>query len=441
MRSLKLIALCVTVLLIVSSWTAAEDWPQWRGPQQNGSTVETDLPTEWSTTDNVAWAADLPGCSASTPIVAGGQIYLTCVDASTEKLLCICLDQASGEILWRYELEGDVRRDGRSTFAAPSAVSDGEAVVFFFSNGELIRFRKDGLMQWKRNIQNDYGTFAFLWTFAASPMLYEGKVYIQVLQRDVPVDGRGFADRPNESYILAIDYETGETVWRQVRPCEANAESKESFSTPVIAEINGRDQLLIIGGDDLTGHDPQTGKELWRWGTWNPERIGHWRLVPSPVAGDGIVLACGPKRAPIFAIQPGDDSGQLSDDAITWLSAEVRDVTSDVPTPAFYDGDFFVLSDVQKKLARIDTTTGEVEWMIDTPGRGKYEASPTAADGKIYIFNFDGDATVVDAVSGEILNTISMDEPENGEVCRATIVAAGGQLFIRTTRTLYCIGE
>jgi outer membrane protein assembly factor BamB len=441
MRPMKLIALCMAVLFISTSWVVAEDWPQWRGPHQNGSTVEADLPSEWSTTDNVAWAADLPGCSASTPIIAGGQIYLSCVDASTEKLLCLCLDQETGEILWRYELEGDVRRDGRSTFAAPSAVSDGEAVVFFFSNGELIRFRKDGMMQWKRNIQNDYGTFAFLWTFAASPMLYEGKVYVQVLQRDVPVDGRGFEDKPNESYILAIDYETGETVWRQVRPCEANAESKESFSTPVIAEINGSDQLLIIGGDDLTGHDPQTGKELWRWGTWNPERIGHWRLVPSPVAGDGIVLACGPKRAPIFAIQPGDDSGQLSDDAIAWLSAEVRDVTSDVPTPAFYDGDFFVLSDLQKKLMRVDAKTGEVKWMIDTPGRGKYEASPTAADGKIFIFNFDGDATVVDAASGDILNTVSMDEAENGEVCRATIVVAGRQLFIRTTRKLYCIGE
>ena len=198
--------------------------------------------------------------------------------------------------------------------------------------------------------------------------------------------------------------------------------------------------MLLAGGDVLTGHDPATGKELWRWGTWNPERIPHWRLVPSPVAGDGIVLACAPKREPIYAVKAGG-SGTLDDSALAWVSRDAREVSSDVPTPAFYDGDFFVLSDVRKCLCRVEPRTGKVKWTVPTPGRAKYEASPLAADGKIYLINFEGEVAVVDAADGKILNVIPMDQPTGGEVVRASIVAAHGQLFIRTTRKLYCVGK
>jgi outer membrane protein assembly factor BamB len=158
------------------------------------------------------------------------------------------------------------------------------------------------------------------------------------------------------------------------------------------------------------------------------------------VVGDGMILVCAPKRDPIYAVKAGG-TGNLTDDWIAWISREERDVSSDVPTPAFYDGDFFVLSDVRKALSRIEPKTGKVKWSIDTPGRAKYEASPTAADGKIYIVNFDGQVTVVEAETGKILNTISMDDPQGEDVVRATISVAHGQLFIRTTRKLYCVGS
>jgi outer membrane protein assembly factor BamB len=194
-----------------------------------------------------------------------------------------------------------------------------------------------------------------------------------------------------------------------------------------------------VGGDDLTGHDPETGQELWRWGTWNPERIGHWRHVPSAVAGDGIILVCAPKQSPIYAIRHGD-RGVLGDQAIAWVSQEDRDVAADVPTPAFYDGDFFVLNDLRRMLCRVEPQTGKVKWKIRTPGSDKYEASPLAADGKIYLVNFVGDVVIVDADSGEILNNISMDDPSEDNI-RSTISAAHGQLFIRTNRKLYCVGQ
>ena len=215
-------------------------------------------------------------------------------------------------------------------------------------------------------------------------------------------------------------------------------ESREAFTTPIPHRVNGADQLLIIGGDALTGHAPDDGKELWRWETWNPSKIQHWRHVPSPVAGEGIILVCAPKRDPIYAIKTGG-AGNLNDDFVAWISRDERAVSSDVPTPAFYDSDFFVLSDVRRTLCRVEPATGEVKWTIQTPGRSKYEASPLAADGKIYIVNFDGDVSVIDAADGTILNTISMDDPQGEDKVRASIVAAHGQLFIRTTRKLYCV--
>jgi outer membrane protein assembly factor BamB len=236
-----------------------------------------------------------------------------------------------------------------------------------------------------------------------------------------------------------MDPATGKTLWRHVRPSKARAESREAFSTPIPFEYRGQRQLLIAGGDCLTAHDPGDGAELWRWGTWNPERITHWRLVPSPVAGDGIILACAPKRDPIYALQAGG-SGVLSDDALAWVSWDDREISADVPTPAFCDGDFFVLSDVRKCLSRVEPQTGKVKWTIQTPGRAKYEASPLAADGKIYLINFDGQVTVVQAADGQVINVIPMDQPTDGEMVRASISAAQGQLFIRTTRNLYCVG-
>jgi outer membrane protein assembly factor BamB len=198
-------------------------------------------------------------------------------------------------------------------------------------------------------------------------------------------------------------------------------------------------ELLLVGGDDLTSHDPASGKELWRWGTWNPTRIGHWRHVPSPVASDDVILVCAPKGDPIYAIKAGG-TGRLDDGAIAWVSREQRVLSSDVPTPAFYDGDFFILSDVRRALSRVEPKTGAVKWTVETPGRSKYEASPLAADGKIYLINFIGELVVVKATDGAVVQVIPMAQPEDDPV-RSSISASHGQLFIRTNTKLYCVGK
>ncbi|MBN1818346.1 MAG: PQQ-binding-like beta-propeller repeat protein [Sedimentisphaerales bacterium] len=426
-------------VIFLSSVGFGANWPHWRGPHYNGSTDETNLPSVWSQTDNIAWKAGLPGPSAATPIVWEDYVFISSADSGKETLLAMCFDRRDGKPIWQEEVAGGIRRDRRSNFAAPSPTTDGKVVIFFYSSGQLLGFTPQGQRLWARNIQEDFGEFAFLWTFSSSPLLYDGKLYLQILQRDVPVQGRGASGQPIQSYLLAMDPMSGKTLWRLFRESPAVAESREAFSSPIPAILTGAPQLVLAGGDVLTGHDPATGEELWRWGTWNPNRIPHWRLVPSPVIGNGLVLACGPKNAPIFAIEP-KGRGTLNDSAVKWSSGDVRDMTSDVPTPAFYDGDFFVLSDLRRVLMRVDGATGKVKWSIETPDRAKYEASPLAADGKIYIINHEGDAAVVDVADGKILHKTSMDDPTGGNVVRASISAAQGRLFIRTTTALFCVG-
>ncbi len=150
-----------------------------------------------------------------------------------------------------------------------------------------------------------------------------------------------------------------------------------------------------------------------------------------------MILACAPKQDPVYAVAAGG-VGTLPDAAVLWKSDQVREVTSDVPTPLFYQGDFFVLSDLRKSLARVEPRTGKVKWLIPTPGNAKYEASPTGADGRVYLLNFRGEVVVVDAADGRVVHQTMLGE-EGADRTRSTVVAVDGELFIRTNRKLYCV--
>lgn len=417
----------------------AADWPHWRGPFFEGSSSETNLPVRWSKTNGVAWVAAMPGPSAATPVVYGEQVYVPSTDRENRTLQALALDRRTGKVVWQHTVADAYQKDAMSNYASPSATTDGERVYFFYGNGELVAYGTAGAELWRRNLQKDCGDFAYQWTPATSPTLHAGRLYVQVLQRNVPVHGRGRSDGPIDSYLLAIDSGTGKTLWQHVRPAEAVAESFEAYSTPIPLTRGGHTEILVIGGDCLTGHDAATGRELWRWGTWNPGKIGHWRLVPSPVAGAGVVLACGPKGSPVYAIRAGGE-GNLGASGVVWQSGETRHVTSDVPTPLYYLGDFFVLSDLRKSLTRLDPATGRVKWSLDTPGNAKYEASPTGADGKVYLLNFRGDVVVVDAEKGTVLELVAMGDAGDDRT-RSTVAVAHGQLYVRTVSKLYCVGH
>ncbi len=416
----------------------AENWPNWRGPHFNGSSTETGFPAVFSPTEGLAWKTELPGEGASTPAVWDDAVFLTAVDEKADAVVGIRISAKTGEIVWSVPFGKGVRIDERSTYAGASPVTDGKTVWFFSGNGDLAAHDFEGKQLWHRDIEADYGDFAFQWTFSSSPQLYDGLLYLQVLQRDVPVNGRGRTDGPIESYLLAMDPATGETKWKHLRPNDAVQESKEAFSTPIPIMHDGRPELVISGGDCLTGHDPATGKELWRWSTYNPGKIGHWRLVPSPVYGQGVILICAPKGDPVYGIKAGGN-GNLFDTSKLWMS-EGKEMTSDVPTPLFYDGYFYILNDRNKFLNCVHPVSGNVVWSKAIDAKTKLEASPTGVDGKIYLVSHLGEVFVYSAGvdGGELLNSTNFGTAQSVNI-RASIVPANKTLYIRTDNVLYAV--
>ncbi len=418
----------------------AGEWGNWRGPNYDGSTDEKNLPAKFSKTQNVQWSVKMDGPSAGTPVVWGNHVYVSSSNPDAKRLTANCYDRQTGELKWFHLVANGHRQDNRSDYASPSPVTDGQVVTFFYGDGALATFTPDGEELWSQNIQEKHGQFAFLWTFSTSPLIHNGILYMQVLQRDTKVGSKGSDD--NRSYLLALDPKTGKQLWKVYRPAKARSESLEAFSTPIPFSHKGRDEILIAGGDCLTGHDPKSGKELWRWGTWNPTRIGHWRLVPSPVAGGGVVLACAPKRAPVYAIKAGGE-GNISASGKVWNSEGSRDgVSSDVCTPLFYQDSFFVLygEGRDKIFSRVDPKTGKIQWSTDLQSRSLFRGSPTGADGKIYVQNHAGTVHVIDAKSGRLLHKAEMGESGDDQT-RASVAIAHGRLFIRTNGRLYCIGK
>ena len=435
----------VSFFFLVSGLLAgAEDWANWRGPAFDGSSQEQGIPARFGPTEALRWKADLPGVAASTPVVSGDCVFVTSTDEKAGTLLGLCLDRKTGALRWQREVGKGFRQDDRSTFAGPSPATDGERVIFFFGTGDLAAFDFQGNVLWSRQIQKEYGSFAFMWTFSTSPLLFQGKLYLQVLQRDTSYDnGRGKPDGGNESYLLALNPATGQELWRTMRPSDANAESREAFSTPMPYATQGRMELLIAGGDVLTGHDPETGKENWRTPSWNPERIGHRRMVVSPVAGAGVVLGCAPKRAPVYAWKTGG-TGLLNEDSRRWVSGDdqqSRDVSSDVATPLFYRDRFYIMNSDRKAMTCVEPDTGKVFWEYRVENGSKIECSPTAADGRIYFQDHRGTVTVLAAGDeAKLLHQVEFGGVGEKDI-RSSIAIAHRCLFIRTNSALYCIGE
>jgi len=426
-------------VLLATSAARAADWPQWRGPDFNGSSTETGLPTDFSPTNNVKWSAELPGPSAATPIIWRDHVFISSTDGKAGALIALAFDRKSGRQLWRNEVSPGVSKDERSNFASPSPVTDGKLVVFWYGNGALAAFDFAGKPLWARNIEKDYGQFAFQWTFGASPTLFDGKLFLQVLQRNVPVNGRGRADGPNDSYLLALDPATGKELWRHVRPSEARGESREAYTTPIPVKVDGAQQLLIVGGDCITGHDLKDGQELWRWETWNPNRVGMGRLVTSTVTDGKVALALAPRGISVHAVKLGG-KGLLTDNDLAWKIAD-KEIGTDVSTPAFYQGKFYVINSDKKLVIRLDPATGKPDWTGDLESRAKIEGSPTAADGKLYFQSHSGEVFVVGTGDEfKVLHRVQMGDSRDRDT-RSTIAVSGGNLYVRTAAKLYCIGK
>jgi outer membrane protein assembly factor BamB len=211
----------VSILLLSASTSAAEHWPQWRGPMLNGESPEKNLPVRWSTTENVTWKLAMPERSGSTPIVWGDHVFLNVGEGSNLALWAV--DRTNGTVRWKRPLGGGNRRMMKQQMSSPSPVTDGKVVWVMTGTGVLKAFDFAGKELWGRDIQADYGRFGLQWGYASSPLLFEDALFVQVLHGM-------HTDDP--SYLLRIDKLTGKTVWRVLRATRARFESPDAYTTP-----------------------------------------------------------------------------------------------------------------------------------------------------------------------------------------------------------------
>ncbi|MGE0886618.1 MAG: PQQ-binding-like beta-propeller repeat protein [Blastocatellales bacterium] len=410
---------CIVSLVVVS----ADNWPQWRGPNLNGVSNEKNLPVKWSQEENVTWKLPMTDRSGSTPIIWDNYIFLNVADGTKTAgtLSFWVVDRTKGTILWKKPLGAGDHMMRKQNMSSPSPVTDGKNVWVLTGMGVLKAFDFKGNELWTRDVQKDYGKFGLNWGFASSPLLYEDALYLPVLH--------GMrTDDP--SYLLKIDKKTGKTIWRVERPTPAITESPDAYITPALLKNGNSLEIILSGGDCVTGHDPATGKELWRAYGLNPQNIPFNRIVNSPIVFDGLIYA-GSRGNPYMALRAGG-RGDISESHVAWKFTN----GPDVPTPVT-DGKYFYLVRDNGTLFCLDAKTGKEIYGNQRLKPGTYSSSPVLADGRIYATNEEGFTIVVKAgPQFEILAENSL-----GDYCLSSPAISDGQIFLRTSGYLYCIGK
>jgi outer membrane protein assembly factor BamB len=426
---------------------ASGSWPSFRGTLARGVADGMHLPDTWDGAKgtNILWRTAIPGLAHSSPIVWGNRIFVTSAvsskpdatfrpglygdgdasdDRSRQRWMIYALDKTTGKILWQrvaHEGEPKEKRHIKSTYASATPVTDGRIVVASFGSHGLHAYDVNGKFLWKVDLGRlDVGAYdipTFEWGTASSPIIWNGKVIAQV-------------DTQADSFLIALNAETGETVWKTDR------DELPSWGTPTIATTSAGPMLVTNASNFIRGYDPATGKELWRLG--GSSKI----TAPTPIFDDGVFVVAsgrGPER-PIFVIRPaarGDvtpPAGKTSSDVIAWSKTGRG---SYMPTPLIYKGLLYVLAN-NGVFDAYDLKTGQEVYRqrLASIGSG-FSASPVAADGKIYLPNEDGDIIVVTAgPEFKQIGTNSM-----GELLMATPALSDGAMYVRTLRSLFAIGR
>ncbi len=415
---MKHVWLSMSFAALVAVTLSADNWPQWRGPQLNGVSTETGLPLKWTSDSNVAWKLPLPEWSGATPIVWGNSIFLNVAEGNALSLWCV--DRKGPAVLWKAPLGGGNHKEQKQNMSSPSPVTDGAHVYAMTGTGILKGFDFKGNPLWSRDIQREYGRFGLNWGYASSPLLHEDGLFVEVLHGM-------HTDDP--SYLLRIDKNTGKTVWKVERPTGALRESPDAYTTPTLLQYGTTTEIVVSGADVVTGHDPATGKELWRLNGLNPLNDTSNRIVASPVVAGGLIIA--PSRVnPVIAIRPGG-RGDVSQSHKAWQFTR----GPDVPTPVSDGTHVFIVTDNGIVYA-LNAKTGAVVWGPTRLKSGTYSASPVLADGRVYVTNEDGLTSVFAAGPAyELLAENPLDD-----YTLSSPAVSEGQIFIRTAKHLFAIG-
>jgi outer membrane protein assembly factor BamB len=433
----------VVILLIGCSSNSvnAQNWPTFRGEFARGVADGQALPDQWDikTGKNIRWRTEIPGMGHSSPVIWGDRVFLTSAVAENIPGLVLgdqggidmvkedssfswrltCLDKISGKILWSKEaFQGKPRADRhvKSSQANSTPATNGKVVAAIFGSQGMAVYDLNGKRLWQIDLgvldPGLFGDASSQWGYASSPIIDGNKVIVQV-------------DRHKNSFLAAYKIDSGELIWKVDR------DEKPTWATPTLHRVNGKQELIVVGGDFDRGVDPGNGREIWRF------RRDYQVKTTTPVVADGrIVLSGGYRGKPLFALktgQTGDLSlaeGKNTSDAVAWESAPGGPYTS---SPVVYKGVIYFVRNTGI-LTALDLQTGAeiFRHRLD----GNFSASPVTSDGKLYFVSEEGVVTVLRAAREvEILAQNDMAEP-----CMATPAISGKTLFIRSQSHVYAIG-
>lgn len=418
---MKTILGSIPLLLVASATSLAANWPQFRGPNGQGISPETDVPLHWTATSNVAWKTPIPGEAWSSPIVWENHVFLTTATDGGETCHVLALDRREGRVLWDRAVFKQVprRKEQRNSYATPTPATDGERVYACFGDGSFVALNFAGEVVWTNRSYPFYSQHGL----GTSLLLHRG---VLIMARDGSSEGEdktlGWQKPWDQAYVLALDAATGRERWKTRRGL-----SRISHGTPAIwTGPDGREQVISEAGDVVQGFDFETGERL-----WTSEVIGEGK-VPSVVLGDGLVFTAGGwgGRESIKAFRLGGQ-GDLGTNNLAW---EQRKGMPKVPSMLFLRPHLYAVTDAGLATC-LKADRGEVVWQERLGGN--VAASPVSAAGRIYFVSETGETTVLAA--GAEFRVLARN-PLNEKV-QATPAIAQGHIFIRTADHLFCIGE
>jgi outer membrane protein assembly factor BamB len=419
-RPTRLLAACC-LLLTATAFTRADNWPQWRGPENNGISKETNLPAEWGETKNLAWKLKLPGMAGSTPVIWGERIFLTSADGKDVVLLCA---NTGGRELWKQKLGpgGGSYFRGEGNDASASPCTDGERVYAFTGNGDLAAFDLDGKEVWKFNAQDRYGKFRIMHGMHVTPLLHGDRLYLSLLHS-------------NGSWVVALEAKTGKEVWKVERKTDGRGEGEHSYASPCLWRRD-KDELLVVHGCDYTtAHKLDDGSEVWRLGDLNPKGSYNptLRLVASPVATPDLIVVPTAKNGPVVGVKPGATG--LIKTGGEFEQWRLPRGTPDVPSPIVHDGLVYLCNERGYAVC-LDAKSGK-EHYNERIHADRYRASPVLADGKVIVTARGGTFTVYKTgPKFEVVATNRLPDQFT-----ASPVISNGRIYLRGFDALYAVSQ
>lgn len=413
-------ASCLFALLLFAAVPAwAGNWPAFRGGDANTVAEGTGYPTEWGSEKNIAWRTELPGDANSSPILFGRRVFVTTAQDNGKNRTLHCFHRETGKELWAksVEFEGDEPTHKTNPYAASSPVTDGERVIVWHGTPGVFCYDMQGNLQWQREL----GEIDHIWGYGSSPILYKDRVILN--------HGPG-----TETFLVALDKESGEVIWKTEEPggsTSAKGRYIGSWSTPVMAEVDGETQILCSMPTRVVAYDPEDGNILWTVGGLASERsdLAYTSLI---VSGD-IGVAMGGFKGPALAFKLGGQ-GDVTEKNRLWRTEGPQ--PQRIGTGVIVGDHIYMANAGPGTIQCLDLKTGKQLWVERV--KGNHWGSMVLADGHLYVTNKNGTTYVLrpDPESCQIVATNELDEPSN-----ATPAFSDGELFLRTSQALYCISK